>query len=101
MIRAQVEVTDSGITIVKARHPEFFLNLEEPTSLYYDYYEPDFFREKKLKSFRVLSYATDYRSRLSDLGNGDFIYVLHRFGEDEYPKRYVTVSKEKLTHMRR
>ena len=101
MIRAQVEVTDSGITIVKARHPEFFLNLEEPTSLYYDYYGPDLFREKKLNAFRVLPHATDYRSRLSELGEGDFIYVLHRFDEDECPKRYVTVSKEKLTHMKR
>ena len=33
MSSSQAEVTDSGITVVKARHPEFFLDLEEPTSL--------------------------------------------------------------------
>ena len=95
-MRPQAEVTDSGITVVKARHPEFFLDLEEPTSLHYGYYGPEFFRDRKLKAFRVLSYTTDYRSHLSDLERGDFVYVLHRFDEDECPKRYVVVTGEKL-----
>ena len=91
---------DADITIVKAKHPEFFLDLENPTSLYYGYYGIDFFRGRKLKAFRVLSHTSDYRSHLSELGEGDFIYVLHRFGEDECRRRYVIVTNKKLTCMR-
>jgi hypothetical protein len=92
--------TANGVTIVKVKHPEFFLDLKCPTNTYYGYYPEDFFHGKKLKAIRVLSYTMDYKSRLSELGKGDFIYVLHRFGEDEYPNRYNIVTNERLTCMR-
>ena len=91
-----------GVTIVKVMHPEFWVDAQYPTDTYYGSSFSSLQDEhpRNLKVFCVMKYATDYWARLPELGKGDFIYVLHRIGEDECPNRYTIVrnARKMLIH---